>query len=247
MNNRIKILFSGSISPDLVLVKEAVSSRKIDDILENFSKNKWRELVEESKKNQAVLWDSYIYRFENLFFEKGILNIEASTIPFAVRLGMNYFSNRIESLGEDYNPRGMFFSCLIRTSDDFLVFIKKSNKFFSSKKYAFVGGVLSKTEINLSQEKSILKPIQKEILEELGSKFIYQYISLKHIYINETFNCCLLFDTQSKQTKKEMQDIFSSSDGEIESLVFLPINNLKDSETLLSPSDLFKLKIMKIL
>jgi ADP-ribose pyrophosphatase YjhB (NUDIX family) len=106
---------------------------------------------------------------------------------------MNSFTKDVSELGINYAPLGMFLSCFLVTSDNKYIFIKKSGKYHSSRRYSFVGGVLSKSEREIRAEEDILKEANKEIKEEAGiENDNISSIELKAGYITENFNFCLV-------------------------------------------------------
>ena len=108
--NMQEILFSNNTCIQNVSIKEIVSSRVIDDNLEEDCKKKWLETQQKAQESNSKIWDSEIYRFENIVSDKDELTLIVSTIPFSVRLALNSFAKEIMEFGEKYRPMGMFFS-----------------------------------------------------------------------------------------------------------------------------------------
>lgn len=244
-NMKEEILFSGNICITDVDVKEIQSMRAIDIALEEKFTQKWTEIQQKAKENNSKIWDSELYRLENLIRDRDKIILSVSIIPFSIRLAANSFTKEIIELGEKYRPMGMFFSCFLKTVDDFYVFIEKSKKLYTDKIISFVGGVLSKTEFDLTQ-KSLSEAVIAEIEEEIGVVFDEKEIYLKSIYINETLNCCLLLSIETIKTKEELEKSFKSKDGEVASLKFVHISQLKDFTEKLPSKDAVKFKIAKI-
>lgn len=104
---------------------------------------------------------------------------------------------------------------------------------------------MSKTEIDLTQ-KSLSEAIILEIEEEAGVIFNAREIYLRSIYVNETFNCCLLFLIETKKTKEEIEKSFKSKDGELAKLKFVHSGQLKEFIGSLPHKDAIKFTIAKI-
>lgn len=107
--NMQEILFSNNTCIQNVSIKEIVSSRVIDDNLEENCKKKWLDIQQKAKESNSKIWDSEIYRFENIVSDEDELTLIVSTIPFSVRLALNSFTKEIMRLGERHKPMGMFF------------------------------------------------------------------------------------------------------------------------------------------
>ena len=243
--NMQEILFSNNTCIQNVSIKEIVSSRVIDDNLEEDCKKKWLETQQKAQESNSKIWDSEIYRFENIVSDKDELTLIVSTIPFSVRLALNSFAKEIMEFGEKYRPMGMFFSCFLKTIDGFYIFAEKSKTLYRERVLCFIGGVLSKTEIDLTQ-KSLSEAVISEIEEEVGVIFNAREIYLRSIYINETFNCCLLFLIETEKTKEEIEKNFKSKDGELANLKFVDVIHLKEFIGSLPRKDAIKFTIAKI-
>lgn len=244
-NMQEKILFSSDVCVENISAREVFSTRIISDNLEDICKKKWLELRQKAEENNSKIWDSEIYRFENLVGNKDKIILNVSTLPFSIRLAMNFFTKEIMELGEEYKPMGMFFSCFLKTSDGFYVFVEKSKKLYAERIIYFIGGVLSKTEIDLTR-KSLSEAVILEIEEEVGVVFRAGEIYLKSIYVNENLNCCLLFLVETKKTKEELENSFKSKDGEVAKLKFVHSGQLKEFVKNLPSKDAIKFVIAKI-
>ncbi len=245
----IKILFSGRWLPYNVSVQEKKSSRKIDETLEICCQKSWNAMFSKAKRTGKRLWDSYIYRFESVNSDKDHLNLIVSTIPFSIRLGMNANTNKIKELGDEYASKGIFSSCIIQTSDNQYVFIEKSNKYFTQKRRAFVGGVLSKSEKVLKNGQDLFDEVKKEIKEEIGiTIYNNKTIWLRTGYLTENFNVCLLFEALVPQSFMEIKKTFAKySEGEAKNIVGISRDTLPSAISLFESKDIVKLKILKLL
>ena len=132
--NEISVLFSGAWSARSISIKERISSRRIDEILEVSCRKSWQANLNEAARAGKQLWDSDIYRFESVSLNQGLLNLVFSTVPFSIRLGMNSHVDQVKKLGVEYASRGIFSSCFIQTADGQLIFIEKSDKYFTKKR-----------------------------------------------------------------------------------------------------------------
>lgn len=243
--NNIKVLFSGAWLLEQVQVTEIKSSRLVDESLEQSAIDSWKSACDEAVQRGSELWDSEVYRLENVSDDE-VLSLQLSTIPFSVRLGMNKHTVSIQALGENYAPKGMFTSCLLTTTDDKFVFIEKSNKFYTNKKYAWVGGVLSKTEHQIQDGVELFNTIRSEILEEVGCDHIPDIV-LRCGYLTENWNVCLLFSASLAITSAELSSLFEKkSDGEAKNLLIIPKSEIENKLPLFETKDQVKLALLDL-
>jgi len=213
-----------------ITLSRVKSSRKINSSLENICKQKWNEKLIRLNKTKTKLWDSEVYRFEKIYQIKNSLIINVSTIPLSIRLMMNNFTEKIQKLGLNYAPLGMFFSCFVLTKDCYFLFVKKSQYFYFDRKFAFIGGILSKTENNNTSKCNIFNEVKKEMKEEIG--VINQNIDSLNLlghYKTSNFNFCLLFKIKLNITIEEALNGFSNrTEQEIEKIIPVHKNNLQN-------------------
>ncbi len=243
------IVFKNDIREDSILIKEMSSSRKIDDSLEHLCTETWQKTVEEASLKGQKLWDSEVYRFQGVSEENGKTVLTVGTIPFSIRFAMNKHTALVRQLGEAYYPLGMYTSCLVKTKDDKYIFIEKSNKFYTDKKYAFVGGILSKSERIISSGADLFASAKIEIVEELG-------LSQSHIadtvlsagYKTENCNFCLLFNITITCTFDEVQEYFAQeTDGEAKNIIGITQSELPVFAKNLEDKDKIRLKVLDFL
>lgn len=206
-----KTLFKGNFKPEDVIIREVKSTRKTDKDLEKLAAGKWQEIVEKARLENKKIWDSEVYRLEKVV-SNDKTTLYVSTIKYSARIAMREFTGEIKKLGLKYAPLGIYSSCFIKTSDNKYLFIKKSDKYFTTRKYSFVGGVLSKSEKIIKNGKDLFESVKREINEEIkvSSKNISSLI-LKAGYITETFNFCLVFEAKINKTYKEVIENFKRS------------------------------------
>jgi hypothetical protein len=248
-NEEIKIFFQGCWSESSVFVNEVRSTRLINEELENLSIASWNDMLRASSEAGKKIWDSDVYRLESFEMSTERLSIYLATIPFSVRLGMNKHTEMVKQLGLEYSPKGMFSSCLVKTSDNYFVFIEKSDVYFTQKRFAWVGGIISKSESIIRDGKDLFTNTKREVLEELGieSKHILE-IFLKTGYLTENHNVCLLFSVQVSLTKNELLDKFNKySDDEACNLVFFSIENNEDFLKVFESKDVIKFALLKVI
>lgn len=243
--DQIKVLFRGGWSYRDVNLREINTSRLVDDELEDLCQESWMQMLTEATEAGKKLWDSVIYRFEFVITDGSSLDMGFSTIPFSVRLGMNYHTDQVKRLGGGYMPQGIYSSCFVKTTDDQYVFIEKSNKYFTQKKIAFVGGVLSKSEIILNGGLDLFLTVKKEIQEEVGILVDVDRIRLRAGYLTENFNVCFLFEVSVPYTFAEVRRLFKQhNDGEAKEIFGLPNVTIASHISLFEPKDAIKFKIL---
>ncbi len=247
--NDIEILFSGSWQAGSVLISEQESSRHEDEDLNLKIIKSWETTKSEAELKGQKIWDSLVYRFENCLISNDCIKIQISTIPFSVRYEMNKFTEEIKMLGLSYSSKGMYASCLVKTKDEHFVFIEKSNKFVTTKKFAWVGGVLSKSEKEIKNGSDLFQAVSKEITEELGIDFDnISNFRLRIGYLTENWNFCLLFSLQTNLTRQEVQNKFNThSDEEASQLVFIGADNIKSRINLFDSKDQKKFVLLELI
>lgn len=245
---KIKILFSGKWDKDDILVGEMSSSRVVDDSLEDSAKDTWEEMLRTAASSNQQLWDSEVYRFKKSEIVNSKLTLQFSTIPFSIRLGMNKHTDMVKSLGVGCAPKALFTSVLVETADNKFVFVEKSNKYFTDKKYAWVGGVLSKSEKEILSGADLIESAYIEVIEELGVE--KDYISDIHLsagYLSENWNTCFLFSSKLSLSSEEVRQAFAKqNDGEAKSLVFLDKNNLSMVTDIFEDKDRIKISVLDL-
>jgi len=211
MDKSYKILFKFESNPK-IFVSEVPSKRMIDSGLEKASKQRWKEIKMEADKTNKKLWDGDIYRLESFTAQDDNLQINFSVIPFSIRMGMNSLSDYIGKLDENYRPKALYTSCFVITSDKKYLFIEKSKNYYSNKKIAFIGGVLSKTENLILSGEDLFESVKNEIIEEIDvTGEVVEKMDFIAGYESENFNVCLVFKANlnksffeiSKQFKEE--------------------------------------------
>lgn len=95
-----------------VYLNQVDTTRSLDGELELKTEDKWKQILKKAEENNSKIWDSKIYRLENISFANGSLNLFCSTINFSTRLSMNAFTEDLKKLGEKFFPFGMFFLVL---------------------------------------------------------------------------------------------------------------------------------------
>lgn len=250
MSQKTEKMLLNKISPDKkITVEEIGSSRKIDSELEKLCQDEWTRLKVEADKQNKLLWNSEVYRLELVEENKKTITIKVSTIPFSIRLAMNSFSAEIKKLGPDYASLGMFTSCFIQTSDNKYIFIEKSNKFYTKKKIAFIGGILNKDISVPAKPLNLKTEVLKEIKEEIGvEKKCVNKIDLLTIYTTENLNVCLLFNVSLDLKFNEVKEVFQkNNDGEAKGLLEINQKDLKAFCLTLEAKDQVKFKYMNVL
>lgn len=242
---KIKTLFKGNLRPEDVIIREVKSGRKIDKDLEKLAAGKWQEIVEKAHLENKKVWDSEIYRLEKVI-SNGATTLWVSTIKYSTRVAMREFTELIKKLGLKYAPMGMYSSCFVKTSDDKYLFIEKSDKYFTTRKYSFIGGVISKSEKIIKDDKDLFESVKREINEEIKvpSKNISSLI-LKAGYVTETFNFCLVFEAKLKVTVEELKEIFYKKKiDEAVNIIGIERDQLPDFIAMLPENDRPKFKVI---
>ncbi len=240
-------MFSGSWSASDILIRNIISTRMIHKKIERAAKDAWEYKVQQAKLNDSRIWDSKIFRYEGFKLKNKKLVFSVSEIPFSIRLGMNQCTNDIKALGNEYAPFGMFNSCFVETNDSKLVFIEKSNKFFTEKINSFVGGVYSKSESTINSGEDLFSATTQELVEELGISV--SHIKSNHlitVYKTENWNVCFIFYINLKiSSEKLLKTFLEKSDGEASNIIFLNKKEINKSISYFDEKDKLKFAFLK--
>ena len=232
MNNTI--LFSRKYKVDNVQFKfEEVSNRKQSEALEDKCKTEWQIMLENAEKEGKKVWDQDVFRLESFNVDTNV-NLNFSTIPFSVRYAMNKFTDDVLALGQEYYPMACDSAIFVKTADGKYVFIQKSDKLLSRRKFSFIGGVFNRAkDKTFSENNELFNSAITEINEELGIQLsIDNNLELRGAFINQTCNVCFVFEHTLELTEEQIQESFAKNhDEEVESLIFVEPNNLEDFVT----------------
>ncbi len=170
-NNLYKILFKGRyLLEDVQVSFSEKSNRKIDAELEAKFRDDWEETLKSAADKGIKVWDSQTYRLENFRIDKGKLLLDLSLIKFSVRSGIKKHRDEVEKLGSGYFSKGLHVSAIIVTSDGKYLMGKLSGKTLNERTVDFIGGVMSKDEVEVRDSRDIWKTVIRELDEEVNIK-----------------------------------------------------------------------------
>lgn len=229
-------------------ITEVKPGRAIDSQLEKLSLDEWEKIKTEATKNNALVWDSEIYRLEATNLIDEMMQLKVSTIPFSTRLGMNKYPTMVKQLGMLYAPLGLYTSCFIKTTDDYYIFIEKSAKYYTTRKLSFVGGILSKTEKSLHSGADLFNAVRDEIKEEVGvPKKDLEKLTCLAGYVTDNTNYCLVFFAKVTKSFAEVSLGFNKKhDGEAVKIIGVKQKDLPRFAVKLPIKDLPKIKILNL-
>lgn len=240
------VYFSSKYRDDQITVQiKEQSSRLIDPQLEKKMSVSWKELTANAAKNNKKIWDSELYRLENVVVSDRRLKIILSTIPFSRRKMTTVFLPEVLNLGEKYFSKGMFSSIFVKTSDDQYCFLKKSGKYEARNEYSFVGGAYSKTEKVIKNSNDFFDAAKKEIYEEINvaPKDIKNF-NLISIFITSQTHACCLFYCCLDLTSSELREKYElNHDPESSEIIFLPLDKVNKFLSEKIPGDIFKFEL----
>lgn len=242
-----KILAQFNLRLSDINVSTQKSNRKTNDEIEKRIKRKWNEILIDAKKNGKLAYENeFTYRLNNFTFDNNKLSIELGQTPFSVRYTLSKFED-IKSLQQEYWSKGVFIGGLVKTTDDYFVFGKKSNSNLSSTNFNKieridpVGGALDQ---KIEEENNYLELILKnELKEELGIEDNnINEIRALGILLSRTSFVGIQCLTKLNLTRNEVYNRFKTqSDDEFKDLVFIEndeihefLLNLEDYRPLLS-------------
>ena len=199
-----------------------MSSRKIDQTIEEKVKQVWQQKIKEAKGSGKKIWDQLVYRLEKIDVKKNTCKLEFSTIPFSIRSSINDFTNDLVKKGEEYLPMAAYSSIFIETADGKFVFGEKSDKYFTNRKYSYIGGVFNKSE-ERDDGVDLFAASSDEVKEELGiDDSDFEEFNLLGGLRTESWNVALVFYCKLKLTKDEISEKFKErNELELKSLFFV--------------------------
>lgn len=249
LRKKYDILIENISNPLNINIQEINSTRVIDPALELTCSNLWQEMLLDAKKKKKELWNSEIYRFESVIIKDGIINLKISTIPFSIVLPINKKIRADKDFDTKLAPLSMFTSCFVRTIDNKYIFLKKSDKYYSTKKISFIGGTLSKTEKIIATGYDLFNEAKKEIKEEIGlNDSDIANLVLKGGYVTENFGFCMLFEAVLSCDFNTAKNKFKlNSDGEGLDIIGVDDEELnRYTDISLDEFDVTKIEILKL-
>lgn len=242
------IYFSREFQEDQISIQvKTQSSRLVDPQLEKKVLVGWKELTANAAKNNRKIWDSELYRLENVAVSNHSLKVILSTIPFSRRKMTTVFLPEVLNLGEEYFSKGMFSSIFVKTSDDQYCFLKKSGKYEARNEYSFVGGAYSKTEKIIKNNKDFFDAAKKEIYEEINivPNDIKNFNLISIFITSQTHVCCLFYCCLDLTLSELRQKYELNYDLESSEIIFLPLNEVNEFLSEKIPGDVIKLELFK--
>lgn len=247
-----KILAKGCWGWEKVNIsEETVTTRKIDKNVEDLLDKYWLELQENSLKNNKQIWDSLLYRLENISINdiSNDLSLTLSTINFSTRKAITNYLDRIMELGEDYFSKGMFSSIFVETKDNKFCFLKNSGKFETRNTYSFPGGAISKSEQLINSGNDLFLTAFRELNEELNiSDKDFNNLRLISIYLTIHTHICCLFYLKLDLTQQQLEEIYNSFEhSESSEIIFLNFDEIKDFLSQNIHHDIIKYEVLDFL
>ena len=243
-NNLYQLLFKGRYRPEDVQVSfSEISNRKINAELEAKLKDDWEKTLKSAAEKGIKVWDSQTYRLENFRIESGKLQLDLGPIKFSVRVGLKKHRDEVEKLGFDYCSRGLYVPAIIVASDGKYLMGKLSGKTLNERPVDFIGGVMSKDEIEVKTSRDIWKTIFRELDEEINIKETdIERAELVGALTSKYSNVALVFFIKLKINCEEVKEKFRGrKDEELAELLCLDKQEMKDLLTKLDKRLFFDL------
>lgn len=197
-----------------VTVVGVPNSLQLDDELAEMVAERWQAVLEKAKQNNQEVWDDPMQRFEGAEEYDGALQLNMSQTRFSTRYSLRGMIAEGKTTVKTF---GSYVHCLVRTSDDWYVFGKKSGKYVSDHNFSFIGGVLDYdgkrprtpfevARIELSEEAGIAS-------EEITSLELVGMYESDHGSIGMTMSVVLRLDktavlaTFTQKTDKELASL----------------------------------------
>lgn len=223
-----RVLYKGKLKSHQIKIVSGNSPFSIPGDLREKVEKLWKQEKRKAKEKRAELFNSKIYRLEELNYSGKDLSLTLGTLPYSFQKITKYLINEIIKQSKDYYPNGLFTTSLILTKDGKYVFGNRG-KTMSKNKKDMIGGVLSKQENIVRNGKDIFKAIIQELHEEINvDKEHIREIYLSGVISTNLLKVGLLFYVELNFTSSELQRAFlHRKDKEMNSLVFINKRRLK--------------------
>jgi hypothetical protein len=225
-----KILLKTNCSADDILIRHRThSSRVISEDFKNRLEESWIEYCQQAEKKGKRVWNSHLYRFEDIESLNGSVALEVSTIETKEVLIFRELAKR-HTFDESEWPKNMFVASLLMTADEKYLFAIPSGLTVGSRSVDLLGGALSRNEAVIKNGRDILEALYREFKEEFNvdKRFVAQS-QFRGVVQTNYFNIGLIFLTTLSIDGKEAQRLFrEKNDGELESLLAIEGTEVKN-------------------
>lgn len=222
------ILFKGPFQISDIEVKiNNSSNRKIHPEFENNIDSIWSAKLQEANQNITNLWDSNIYRLNSFSQNQKKLILELNLISFKTIIGLKTQILRSKpKISQDYWPKGLFVSAIIKTSDNRYIFAKTKSSVIKNGQPDIIGGVLSKEETLITDSRNITSHLLKELHEEINIKpNTINNLKLEGGIVSAWGNIGLIFSLGLTLNTQQVKTNFDqTNDGELEDIIIIEEN-----------------------
>lgn len=178
-----KILASGRLKPEDLLVTVNKSNRKIDPVVEAQIDQLWQEKMQHAKTTNKHIYNGSLYRLNSLQYKGDKVQLELGICDFKTISCLleipGYFA-----LGEPYYRNSCHTLATVKTTDNKFVMVELSGKSMNENNIDFLGGVMeANPEVKAGSD--IFQCMYDELEEEAAiSRNIINDIYLQLIYLN---------------------------------------------------------------
>jgi hypothetical protein len=225
-----KVLLKGRFDFNEIQIIERPTNLLLPPDLREEVAQKWEDLKRQAKEKNIKVWDSINYRLNDFKIVNGILTLEIAELNFSTRVGLAEIREKLWVLGYEFFPRGLFIGTLLETNDGEYIFGERSKKSATRSRTDIIGGVLSKKEVIIKSGSDFKNALTAELSEEINvtkEHLLESYVM--GLVLTDSTQVGIITYTKLNLSSEEVNDSFKNkNDGEMESLVFVDEDKLRD-------------------
>ena len=218
-----KVLAQGIFTPeDLEVSFSEESNLVLTPAIQKEVDETWEKLLKDAKENSKRVWNGISCRVNALDHVGDSLKVEFAPIDFKTREGLLGALERLELPEESYR-RGAFVGGLVRTSDNYYVFVYLSGRSVNTNKVDMVGGIVGDESV-VRTGADLFSVMYQELEEETATpKASVESCVLQLAFLSPATNIGFHFAIELSDTREQLERRFAEKavDPDIESLLFV--------------------------
>ncbi|MDQ6985299.1 MAG: hypothetical protein Q9M91_05350 [Candidatus Dojkabacteria bacterium] len=207
-----------------IRISKSPSNRNIVPNFEKQIQSLWEEDLKKAKSEGYKRWDSILYRLNSFSVNNDELYFDLGEVNFSTAVGLKSI-NKIKPLNINSFSKALFINSLVITTDNKYVFGVRNN----TKIRDMIGGVISKSEMEVNNGKDLERFLLVELKEECNID-IFHIKSVKFLGLiqSRSTRISISCKTNLNISSFELENIFKSRlDNELEALDFVEYCDLE--------------------
>ncbi len=212
---------------DLVVSFNPNSTRKSTGDIDQLIEAEWQSALMFAQREDRKLWNSVTYRLNACSVLDGKVVLDLGLTDYKTYIGLRGY-DLISELGEEYLTKTVYLESLLVTTDGFYVLGELSGKTMETQSVDTIGGVLSHSELEVTDAGDLKTALLTEFKEEANIPEQYvDSIQLTGITLDEGYKVGIHFVTRLTITSDRLKSLFSEgTDSELKGLVFVPSDEI---------------------